>query len=181
MWHSYQCWETTTMKWLSELPMRAVGSGHVRTRGTRSSFARHMACTLVGWSGSCVLDLHPSVCDSVDRYDLDMTTCMHAFFPFFLFFYSCHYNFSGFKRMPLLFMLLKTCHYNFSLLWTVSFYTSVIPLDPLADPRIFVWPKIPLQLLSLPLTDVWERSSRGILGHTKIFGSASGSKDIKDV
>ena len=30
-----------------------------------------------------------------------------------------------------------------------------MPLDPLADLHIFVWPKIPLLLLSLPLTDVW--------------------------
>ena len=30
-----------------------------------------------------------------------------------------------------------------------------MPLDPHADLRIFVWPKIPLLLLSLPLTDVW--------------------------
>ena len=37
----------------------------------------------------------------------------------------------------------------------MPFYTSLIPLDPLADPRIFVWPKIPLLLLSLPLTDMW--------------------------
>ena len=29
-------------------------------------------------------------------------------------------------------------------------------LDPLADLRIFVWPKIPLLLLSLLLTDVWD-------------------------
>ena len=30
-----------------------------------------------------------------------------------------------------------------------------MPLDPVADLRIFVWPKIPLLLLSLPLTDMW--------------------------
>ena len=30
-----------------------------------------------------------------------------------------------------------------------------MPMDPHADLRIFVWPKIPLLLLSLPLTDVW--------------------------
>ena len=31
-----------------------------------------------------------------------------------------------------------------------------MPLDPLADLRIFVWPKMPLLLLSLQLTDVWD-------------------------
>ena len=31
----------------------------------------------------------------------------------------------------------------------MPFYTSLMPLDPLADPRIFVWPKIPLLLFSL--------------------------------
>ena len=31
------------------------------------------------------------------------------------------------------------------------------------------------------VSECWERSNRGILGHTKIRGSASGSKDIKDV
>ena len=30
-----------------------------------------------------------------------------------------------------------------------------MPLDPLADLCIFVWPKIPMLLLSLPLTDKW--------------------------
>ena len=32
----------------------------------------------------------------------------------------------------------------------MSFYTSLILLDPLVDPCIFVWSKIPLLLLSLP-------------------------------
>ena len=31
------------------------------------------------------------------------------------------------------------------------------------------------------VSEYWERSNRGILGHTKIRGSASGSKGIKDV
>jgi len=31
------------------------------------------------------------------------------------------------------------------------------------------------------VSECWERSNRGILGHTKIRGSASGSKGIKDV
>ena len=37
----------------------------------------------------------------------------------------------------------------------MPFYTSLMPMDPLADLRIFVWPKMPLLLLSLQLTDVW--------------------------
>ena len=31
------------------------------------------------------------------------------------------------------------------------------------------------------VSECWERSNRGILGHIKIRGSASGSKGIKDV
>ena len=31
------------------------------------------------------------------------------------------------------------------------------------------------------VSEYWERSNRGILGHTKIRGSASGSKGIKNV
>ena len=31
------------------------------------------------------------------------------------------------------------------------------------------------------VSEYWERTNRGILGHTKIRGSASGSKGIKDV
>ena len=52
--------------------------------------------------------------------------------------------------MPLQFTYFESCHYNSSLLRTVPFYTSLMLLDPLADPCIFVWSKIPLLLLSLP-------------------------------
>jgi len=57
--------------------------------------------------------------------------------------------------MPLQFTYFEICHYNYSLLWTVSFNRSSMLLDPLADPRIFVQPKIPLPLLFLQLTDIW--------------------------
>ena len=57
--------------------------------------------------------------------------------------------------MPLQFTYFESCHYNSSLLRTVPFYTSLMLLDPLANPCIFVWSKIP-PVTSLPsLTDVW--------------------------
>ena len=52
--------------------------------------------------------------------------------------------------MPLQFTYFESCHYNSSLLLTMSFYTSLMFFDPLADPCIFIWSKIPLLLLSLP-------------------------------
>ena len=42
-------------------------------------------------------------------------------------------------------------------------------------------PKKKLRVWAPHVSEYWERSNRGILGHTKIRGSASGSKDIKDV
>jgi len=42
-------------------------------------------------------------------------------------------------------------------------------------------PKKKLRVWAPHVSEYWERSNRGILGHTKIRGSASGSKGIKDV
>ena len=49
----------------------------------------------------------------------------------------------------------------------MSFYISLMLLDPLADPRIFVWSKIPMLLLSL--------HSRMCESHTSASPSTSGS------